>query len=298
MSSEKEAGQVLTSENAADFYSNKLGLADDKQTPEAEKSEPVEEVTQSDTSEEEDAKPAEERKQNPKIEKRFSEITKQREQARQEAAREREARQKLESEVAALRQQTAPQQARPVDAKPQPSQFTDAFEFAEALADWSAEQALVRRDREDAERRADGERQKVISAWASKVAAAKSDIPDFDDMVASSSVSVNDAIRDAILESDVGPQILYHLAKDDDVAKRITSMSPNAALREIGKLEARFEKQTETKSSNPVGRSKATPPINPIRSANSSMEASIDSNGQFHGSYQAWKAQRKAGKIR
>ena len=41
MSSEKEAGQVLTSENAADFYSTRLGLADEQQTPEAEKSEPV-----------------------------------------------------------------------------------------------------------------------------------------------------------------------------------------------------------------------------------------------------------------
>ena len=288
----------MTSENAADFYSSKLGLADETQTPVAEESEPVEEVEQSDASEQEDAKPTEERKQNPKIEKRFSEITKQRELARQEAAREREARERLEAEVATLRQQTQPKPAAPVDAKPQPSQFTDAFEFAEALADWSAEQALVRRDKEDAERRADAERQKIISTWTAKVAAAKSDIPDFDEMVASSSVAVNDAIRDAILESDVGPQILYHLAKDDEVAKRITSMSPNAALREIGKLEARFEKQTETKPSNPVGRSKATPPINPIRSANSSVEASVDSNGQFHGSYQAWKAQRKAGKIR
>jgi hypothetical protein len=297
-SSEKEAGQVLTSENAADFYSNRLGLADEQQTPEAEKSEPVEEVSQSDASEEEEAKPTEERKQNPKIEKRFSEITKQRELARQEAAREREARERLEAEVAALKQQTQPKQAAPVDAKPQPSQFTDAFEFAEALADWSAEQALVRRDREDAERRADAERQKVISSWTTKVAAAKADIPDFDDMVASSSVVVNDAIRDAILESEVGPQILYHLAKDDDVAKRITSMSPNAALREIGKLEARFEKQTQAEPSETVVRTKAKPPINPIRSANSSMEASVDSNGQFHGSYQAWKAQRKAGKIR
>lgn len=298
MSSEKEAGQVLTSENAADFYSAKLGLAEEQQTPVAEESEPVEEVSQSETSEEEPAKPTEERKQNPKIEKRFSEITKQRELARQEAAQEREARERLEAEVAALRQQTQPKPAAPVDAKPQPSQFTDAFEFAEALADWSAEQALVRRDKEDAERRADAERQKVISSWTAKVAAAKSDIPDFDEMVASSSVAVSDAIRDAILESELGPQILYHLAKDDDVAKRITSMSPNAALREIGKLEARFEKQTETKPSNPVGRSKATPPINPIRSATSSVEASVDSNGQFHGSYQAWKAQRKAGKIR
>ena len=297
-SSEKEAGQVLTSENAADFYSNKLGLADNSQTPEAETSEPVEEAEQSEPSEEKEAKPTEERKQNPKLEKRFSEITKQRELARQEAAQERAAREKLEAEVAELRKQSKPQEAKPVDAKPQPSQFTDAFEYAEALADWSTEQALVRRDKEDAERRADVERQKIISSWAAKVAAAKADIPDFDDMVASSGVAVSDPIRDAILESDAGPQILYYLAKDDDAAKRITSMSPNAALREIGRLEARFEKQTETEPSKPVVRSKAPAPISPIRGASSGGEVGVDSDGKFHGSYQAWKEQRKAGKIR
>jgi colicin import membrane protein len=298
MSSEKEAGQVLTSENAADFYSNKLGLADNSQTPEAETSEPVEEAEQSEPSEEKEAKPTEERKQNPKLEKRFSEITKQREQARQEAQQEREARQKLEAEIAAIRQQQQPQQAKNADEKPQPSQFTDAFEYAEALADWSAEQALVRRDKEDLQRRADEAQQKVISSWANKVAAAKAEIPDFDDMVASSGVAVSDPIRDAILESDVGPQILYHLAKEDDLAKRIASMSPYAALREIGKLEAKFEKQPETKASNPVGKSKAPPPISPIRNAGNANNVEIGSDGQFHGSYQAWKTARKAGRIR
>jgi len=298
MSSEKEAGQVLTSENAADFYSNRLGLADNSQTPEAETSEPVEEAEQSEPSEEKEAKPTEERKQNPKLEKRFSEITKQREQARQEAQQEREARQKLEAEIAAIRQQQQPQQAKNADEKPQPSQFTDAFEYAEALADWSAEQALVRRDKEDLQRRADEAQQKVISSWANKVAAAKAEIPDFDDMVASSGVAVSDPIRDAILESDVGPQILYHLAKEDDLAKKIASMSPYAALREIGKLEAKFEKQPETKASNPVGKSKAPPPISPIRNAGNANNVEIGSDGQFHGSYQAWKTARKAGRIR
>lgn len=298
MSSEKEAGQVLTSENAAEFYSNKLGLAENSQTPEAETSEPVEEADQSEPNENKDAKPTEERKQNPKLEKRFSEITKQREQARQEAAQEREARQKLETEIAAIRQQQQPQQVKSADEKPQPSQFVDAFEYAEALADWSAEQALVRRDREDLQRRADEAQQKVISSWAQKVATAKAEIPDFDDMVASSGVAVSDPIRDAILESDVGPQILYHLAKEDDLARKIASMSPNAALREIGKLEAKFEKQPETRPSNPVGKSKAPPPISPIRNAGSANNVEIGSDGQFHGSYQAWKAARKAGRIR
>ena len=301
MQSEKEAGQVLTSENAADFYFSKMGIAA-KSEPEAvveeTPAEPETENNQSEPEEETEAKPTEERKPNPKLEKRFSDITRQREEARKEAQKEREAREKLEAEVMALRQQSAPPKATNVDAKPQPSQFEDAFEYAEALAEWSTEQALVKRDQEEQERRADAERQKVIQTWATKVATAKSELPDFDDMVASSDVVVPDHVRDAILESDVGPRILYELADNSELAKKITGMSLSASLREIGKLEARFERKTETAPSNPVGKSKAPPPINPIRASGNAMGVQIDANGAFHGTYQAWKEARKAGKIR
>ena len=301
MQSEKEAGQVLTSENAAEFYFSKMGIAA-KSEPVAEveetPSEPAQENNQSEPEEEKEAKPTEERKSNPKLEKRFSDITRQREEARKEAQQEREARAKLEEEVKSLRQQSQPQKAVNVDAKPQPSQFEDAFEYAEALAEWSTEQALVKRDREEADRRVDAERQKVIATWATKVTAAKSDLPDFDDMVASSDVVVPDHVRDAILESDVGPRILYELADNAELAKKIAGMSLNASLREIGKLEARFERKTENVPSNPVGKSKAPTPINPIRATGNSMGVTVDANGAFHGTYQAWKAARKAGKIR
>jgi hypothetical protein len=301
MQSEKEAGQVLTSENAAEFYFSKMGIAA-KSEPVAEveetPSEPAQENNQSEPEEEKEAKPTEERKSNPKLEKRFSDITRQREEARKEAQQEREARAKLEEEVKALRQQSEPQKPVNVDAKPQPSQFEDAFEYAEALAEWSTEQALVKRDREEQDRRADAERQKVIQTWATKVATAKNDLPDFDDMVASSDVVVPDHVRDAILESDVGPRILYELADNADLAKKIAGMSLNASLREIGKLEARFERKPENVPSNPVGKSKAPPPINPIRASGNSMGVQIDANGAFHGTYQAWKEARKAGKIR
>jgi hypothetical protein len=300
MQSEKEASQVLTSENAADFYFSKMGIAP-KSEPVAEveetPSEPVEENSESVSEEEKEAKPTEERKPNPKLEKRFTDITRQREEARKEAQTEREARAKLEEEVKTLRQQSAPK-ATNVDAKPNPNQFEDAFEYAEALAEWSTEQALVRRDQEDVNRRADAERQKVIQTWASKVATTKFEFPDFDDMVASSDVVVPDHVRDAILESEVGPRILYELADNAELAKKITGMSLSASLREIGKLEAKFESKTETKPSNPVGRSKAPTPINPIRGTGNSMSVEVDSNGAFHGTYQAWKAARKAGKIR
>jgi superfamily I DNA and/or RNA helicase len=298
--SEKEASQVLTSENAAEFYANRLGLAESPTETEAvEETEPVAEDDQSEPKEaEKEANQEGERKQNPKLEKRFSEITKQREEARKEAQNERQARVELEQRLAALEQQRQPQQQSYVDQEPQPSQFNDAFEYAKALAEFSTEKALAERDRQVAQQREQEAQQKIIQSWAQKVQEAKAELPDFDDLVASSDVVVNNAVRDAILESDVGPKILYHLAENNDLAKKIASLSPNAALREIGKLEAKFEVNPETKQTTPVVRSKAPTPIQPIRGGQGKADVPISADGEFHGSYQAWKAARKSGKIR
>ena len=292
--SDKEASQVLTSENSQEFYANRLGLADQPEV-EAVQTEPTQEAERSEPEiekNEQEEKP----KGNPKLERRFSEITKQREEARKEAQQERQAREALEQRLAALENKPAPQ-AQTSDQEPQPSQFNDAFEYAKALAVYSTEQALAERDRQEAQAKVVQERQKVIGQWAEKVQQAKASLPDFDDIVASSDVVVNDDIRDAILESDVGPQILYHLAENDDVAKKIAGLSPKQALREIGKLEARFETKETKAQSAPNVRSKAPQPIQPLRGS-SSADVPLSSNGDWHGTFQAWKEARKAGKIR
>jgi hypothetical protein len=297
--SDKEAGQVLTSENAAEFYANRLGLAESPADNEAvEETEPLDQDEQSEPKEAEKEANQEGERKPPKLEKRFSEITKQREEARQEAQRERQARVELEQRLAALEQQRQPQQQSYVDQEPQPSQFADAFEYAKALAEFSTEKALAERDRQVAQAREQEAQQKIIQSWAQKVQDAKAELPDFDDLVAASDVVVNNAVRDAILESDVGPRILYHLAENNDLAKKIASLNPNAALREIGKLEAKFEVNPETKQTTPVVRSKAPAPIQPIRGGQGKADVPISADGEFHGSYQAWKAARKSGKIR
>ena len=292
--SDKEASQVLTSENSAEFYANRLGLADQPEVEavQAEPTEVVEERSEPEIEIEQEEKP----KANPKLERRFSEITKQREEARKEAQREREAREALEARLAVLERQPTPQ-APKVDEEPQPSQFNDAFEYAKALAEYTADKRIGEMKRQEAEERQAQERQKVIETWASKVQAAKALMPDFDDIVASSDVVVNDDIRDAILESDVGPQILYHLAENDDVAKRIAGLSPKQALREIGKLEARFEVKETAPETKPIVRSKAPAPIQPLRGSNPA-DVPMSANGEWHGTFQAWKEARKAGKIR
>ena len=75
------AQTVLTNENMAEFAAKKLGLA---APSEAVKTEPQAQSEPADS--ENEATAVEDRKQNPKLEKRFSEITKQREAAREEAA--------------------------------------------------------------------------------------------------------------------------------------------------------------------------------------------------------------------
>jgi len=308
---EKQVANVLTSENSEAFYANKLGLAEEAPVEAVveETTEPAEEAndqSESQPEETKETKATEEKKQNPKLEKRFSELTKQREEARKEAQREREAREALENRLKELEVKVNPQPVEQVNAKPSPSQFNDAFEYAEALAEWSAEQAILNREKAETERKVQEERSKVIKSWNERLETVKADLPDYDEMIASASdITVSDEIRDAMLESEQGPRILYHLAENPELAEKLNSMSKVSALREIGKLEARFEaKETpkeakavaETKTS--VAKSKAPAPISPIKTSSAVADVGVGSDGEFHGTYQQWRESRKAGKIR
>lgn len=295
----REASNVVTSSNAADFYAERLGLAEVQEEPVAEEtpSEPVAEEEQlSEPIAEEEADEAE--KPKDKLEKRFSKVTKR--------AQEAEARaEQLEARLREVEARANPQplaQTANVDDKPQASQFDDAFEYAEALAEWSAEKALKDRDIAESQRKAEEERNKVLKSWNDKVDKAKKEMPDFNDIVSSSTVVVSDAIRDAILESDVGPQILYQIASDDDYAESLTSMSAIKALKEIGRLEAKFEAELEAKPKNvakTVSQSKAPAPISPLKGGKSAgADVLVDTNGEFYGSYAQWKAARLANRIR
>ena len=287
---------VLTSENSAEFYANKLGLAAEPAPEAVEITEPVEQVEeQSEPVAEDEEKVTEERKPNPKLEKRFSELTKQREQLRKEAEEERSKREQLETRLKALESQAAPKQEQSRDEKPKPDQFVDAFEYAEALADWSAENAVMRARQEDTEKKLAEERNKVIEGWNTRLNATKAELPDYEEMVASSDVVVSDQVRDAILESDVGPRILYHLAENPDIAEKISKSSLITALREIGKLEAKFEK-TELKEVKPVAqKSKAPAPISPLKATNSEQAVITDTDKMTFAQY---KAMRQAKRIR
>ena len=292
----RQASSLVTSENLADFNADKLGLASESSPTAAEvdenPSEPAADKGQSEPKlADDEATGTDEKKQNPKLEKRFSELTK--------ARKEAEARNvELEKRLAAL-ESTRPAQAETEgNRKPTPDDFKDAFEYAEALADWSAENALARREQEVKQKEVEAKRETVIQTWQQKLESTKAELPDYEVMVASSDVKVNDTVRDAILESDVGPRILYELASDDELAEKLTGLTTAGALKLIGKLEAQFEKTeapAKAEKKTVAAKSKAPEPIRPLKSTSGVADVGMDGNDM---SYQQWKAARQAGKIR
>lgn len=306
VSEPKSAGTVVTSENLAEFNANKLGLATE---PSPTAADPVDDKSGSEPAATEgknepgladnDATGTDDKKQNPKLVKRFSELTQQKKEALAQAETERQARIELEKRLEALESQRTPAQADNLgNREPQPDDFKDAFDYAKALSKWSAEQALANREKEVQQKQFEEQKQKVIQTWQQKLEATKAELPDYEDMVASSSVSVNDTVRDAIIESDVGPRILYELASNDELAEKLSDLSTAGALKLIGKLEAQFEKTAEpakAEKKTVAAKSNAPEPIRPLRSTGGVADVAIDPEGL---SYQQFRAARKAGKIR
>lgn len=297
---------VVTSENAAEFYAQKLNLPKEEAKAEEVKEAPQEQEEikaeeHEETRVEETEEQPQEKKGNPKLQARFSELTRARDEAREEAAREKQARADLERRLQELENKANPKpQEADEDARPDPAKFMDAFEYAEKLADWSARQAIKNKEKQDTEAKQNEERNKVVESWKSRQDNFAKETPDYRDMIESSDISVADHIRDAIIESEVGPHLLYHLASNPEVAEKLNGMKPINALREIGKLEAKLEKsKAEEKPAPRV--SKAPEPINPIKGsgiADTAADGLFDSNGEFTGTPKQWRELRAAGKIK
>lgn len=303
-------GVLVTSENLAQFNAKKLGLAEttapteaEIKTPEPEpvaKSEQESEAGGESVTEQEDEKEGQKEKSSaPKIERRFSELTKQRELAKEEARKEREAREVLESRVKELEAKVNPPEKKvdvTLEPEPRPEQFSDMYEYAKALAEYTADKKLAERDKAEQIKKEAMEQQAKYKSWADRIESSKAELPDFEDKVRSSDVIVSDAVKESIIESPFGPKLLYHLAEHPEVAKKLSEMSPISAAREIGKIEASFEKPAE--KSPTVTKTKAPAPISPLKGAVGTAENHMDEKGNFVGTYQQWKALRSANKIR
>ena len=248
---EKTASNLVTSETLEAYQAEKLGL--NKKEPQAEVTEDPPKAEDSDEEvEEAKEEPKEEdhaKKPNSKIEKRFSELTQQREEARREALAEKEARLRLEERLNALEGKAPPKEETKVielDTKPNPANYTDAFKYAEDLTKWEVNQAFLTRETQQKQKEVETQQKKVVETWETRLQEFKKNEPEFDEVVNNSNLAVSDEVRDSLITSEVGPQILLHFAQNPEVVQLINNSTLADAMKIMGRLEAKFEKSPVT----------------------------------------------------
>lgn len=138
------------------------------------------------------------------------------------------------------------------EAQPKREDFETYEDYLVAKARFEG-RAASREEREAAEK---AQRERTIAEQKTKTErefrkraeAVMEEIPDFAETIESAEdVMITKAMGEAIEESEHGPRILYHLVKNRQEAERISGLSPTAAIREIGKLEARIEAELASK---------------------------------------------------
>jgi hypothetical protein len=300
---DSQASNLVTSENRAEFMAQRLGLDKVTEKP-VEVTEKVPEIVKEVTKEAKSDEIVEESddaddEHKEKVKNSYIKLREQRNAAREEALTAKTEKAALEAKIK-LYEETKPTATKdaPASDKPLPSQYTDAFEYAEALTDWKVKAELSKRDEQAKVTAQEAHQTEVLADWNTRLLKTKQETPDYNEVIAESSVMVSDQVRDAIMESDVGPQVLYYLAGNPEEATKLGQMTLDKAYKTLGRIEAKFDapaKTEEVKAKPNI--SKAPAPITPLKNASVPAEK-VDENGEFHGSIAEYKALRKAGKIK
>lgn len=294
---------VLTSENSASFYAHKLGIV--PEPPEdsdigTAAVESANDATPAPAGKAAQQEPPETKQDEgkQKLNLRFSELTKQRDEQKAKADAETERANLAERRAAEAEAKLTPPQPQVLGEPPKKEQFSNDDEFIQASVDYEI-------DKRDFERKA----QETVDAYVKRQNAFKAENPDFEVALAKAAdLQVSNDVRDAIIESEVGPRILLHLAQNPEFVVKLAHLPIKTQMREIGKLEAKLEAlpaKADAPQAPPVKPaaaaqeiSRAPAPITPLKGSDTTPDVKVDSNGEFYGTAAEYRAARKAGKIK
>lgn len=138
------------------------------------------------------------------------------------------------------------QSGRPVRPKLGDFEDYDAYEnamdaYEESLADWKAA-ARIEREKQQymAEQQAQSQMQRnqeIRTNWERRLAETRKRAPDFDTVVVAGEIPLNPVMDGFVLDSEVGPDLVYYLAKHQDEAARIAGLPAFATTRELARIE-------------------------------------------------------------
>lgn len=152
------------------------------------------------------------------------------------------------------------------DGRPKVDDFKTHAEYVEALTDWKVDQKFSKEKSDQKQNELKGEYQKTVKTFQDKIQEFSKKHDDFNDLVEGvEDIPMSLTVQDVILRSEVGPELMYELAKNREEYQRICGLPVVDAARAIGKIEERLAKNTETSKTKTEAKStKAPNPINPV----------------------------------
>lgn len=191
-----------------------------------------------------------------RIQKRLDRLTWEANEARREAER-------LRAELERKSQESAP--AKPIaDGKPKEDDFGDAAEFVEALANWKYDQRAGE-DRAKAQKQEQERAQQELQQRVQRdIAVFKTVTPDFDEVMEDATFNSTKLMIRELQESDNGPALLYHFAKNPDEANEIAKLTDERKVaKAIAKIEAKLS-SAPAQNTAPVPTTSTPAPIKPV----------------------------------
>lgn len=206
----------------------------------------------------------------------------------------------LEERLTALEKRVPAEKADAGEKKPpatenkQPAleDYEDIADYTKALVEWTVSQRSAE-DTTRAEREREQARQaELAKGYRDREEAARAKYDDYDEVMAEAAdVSIPRHMQQTILESEQGPDLAYYLAQNRKELEDILKLSPTAAARAIGKIEAKLATAEEPPKEKPKPKTTSAPkPIAPL-SGTKPKPASSDEVAE---DYNVWLKQRKA----
>lgn len=154
------------------------------------------------------------------------------------------------------------QAAQVPEGAPDPMKYQNYSDYVRDMARYEARQEQekffssmqAQREQETAQERV----QTLQHNFRTQMEQAQAEYEDFEEVALNPDVTITAPMAEVIASSEIGAKLAYHLGKNPTEALRIARMSPIAAARELGKIEAKLT------AAAPTALSKAPAPIAPV----------------------------------
>lgn len=230
---------------------------------------PAETDVKPETNEGADSAPAKpETASEDKLQKRFDKLTREKYEALRERDRERWEKEQLRAQIEAKT---------PAVAQSPPTLESSGFDEAKYQA--SVLEYTKAAAKAEAERIVNDHLQKQqVTAKHSEFEKRQQDFiktkPDYADKVLNNpDLQISKDMARVIRESEIGPQIAFYLAENEELAASIAALDPLIQARELGRIEARLESQ-KAPAKSPV--SAAPPPVAKLEGSDNEVDKDPD----------------------